>query len=102
MRAWLVAMALSSPILAPAPLEAQTAPGQVELFTLLEKGLKVRRDEERAFLRRVVREVRRGSLPEPLVKAVFSEARRKSENYPYFYFREMMIRLARQRGVRLV
>ena len=104
MRAWLLMLALLLGFVSPAHRQfvlAQTPAGVVDLQTMLEKGLKVRRPEEEQFIKRVVREVKRGTLSEPLVKAVFQAARNRSEQYPFFYFREMMIRLAAQRGVRL-
>lgn len=77
-------------------------PGRAITFQeTLEKGLKVRTDEERKFIVRVVARVEEAALTEDLVRSVFVKARGKSDKYPYFYFKQMMLVLAEREGVAL-
>lgn len=78
------------------------SPGRAITFQeTLEKGLKVRTEEERRFITRVVDRVEEAKLSEDLVRSVFAKARLKSDRYPYFYFRQMLLVLAEREGVAL-
>jgi len=58
-----------------------------DLKSLLEKGLKARRQVEFDFVATVVAKVDSGELPESLVRSTFYWARQKpSDNFQYFQF----------------
>ena len=81
-----------------APLRAQVPPSgrnarSATLQDELEKGLRARRPEEFAFLRRVVKLVEDGQLSLELVRGTFDWARRRRPIVPYPYF-ERALKLA--------
>lgn len=68
---------------------------QVDFKQQLETGLYARRDEEFAFIARVVQMVNQGQLSRELVTSTFIWARKKRP-YPYVYFeRGLKVRAAR-------
>jgi hypothetical protein len=78
-----------------------TATGKgVRLKDQLEKGLKTRRPEERAFVAKVVRLVERGALSRRLVDGTFLWARSKPR-HTFQYFRYALTIKARRRGIPL-
>jgi hypothetical protein len=93
---------LADAVWLPATATAQVEPSEkVSLKDVLEKGLKVRFAEERLFVARVLRRVERNELPETLVKAVFKKARDRNPRFPFPYFKQMMIEVAKGQGVLL-
>lgn len=71
-----------------------------DLKSVLEKGLKARRPEEFAFVRRVVERVEDGSLPVSLVRSTFLWARQR-QPYPVVYFERAMRVRAKKLGITL-
>lgn len=71
-----------------------------DLKSVLEKGLKARRPEEFAFVRRVVERVEDGSVPVSLVKSTFLWARQR-QPYPVVYFERAMRVRAKKLGITL-
>ena len=87
----------------PLPLGGGTSSSagpQTDLKVRLEKGLKVRRPSEFAFIALVVEKVRTGELPLQLVDGTFLWAKSRRP-YPFQYFeRGLRLRAARL-GIRL-
>jgi hypothetical protein len=79
---------------------ATAAPGKksADLREMLEAGLKARRPEEFAFIKRVVAQVQTGELPQDLVRSTFDWARYKRP-YPFPYFERGLKVRAAQRGI---
>ncbi len=74
-----------------------------DLQIILEKGLRLYRATEKAFIVRVLNAVdqNNAALDSDLVKAVFQKSRTSHPKYPYPYFRRMMIAIAKSKGVGL-
>src|SRR5262245_60770061 len=62
---------------------------QVNLKTMLEKGLKARRPVEFRFVARVVELVENGTLPKKMVQKTFLWARKQPE-HPFQYFQRAL------------
>lgn len=75
------------------------APGGPDLKTTLEKGLKARRPEEFAFIKKVVAKVDAGSLPLSLVESTFLWARKKRQPHAFQYFRRALEVRAGKQGI---
>ena len=93
------------PILLPANGPAQDAPigtsgERVTLQKQLETGLKARRPQEFAFIKRVVQMVEHNQLPRQLVEETFVWARKK-KRYPYVYFERALRVRASNIGIRV-
>lgn len=91
--AWLLSTAVMT-----SPLQAQTLEGQAiaqsirtkihpeQLRQMLTKGLKVTRDDEKAYIDDVVMRAVKRTLPLSIIYASFKYARTRRPSYPYPYF----------------
>ena len=70
----------------------------VDLKTMLEKGLRVKRPADFQFIAHVVRRVDDGTLPSSLVKSSFLWSRNKRP-YPFVYFQRSLEQQAKKRGI---
>lgn len=70
----------------------------VDLKTMLEKGLRVKRPADAQYVDHVVARVNDGTLPSSLVKSSFLWARNKRP-YPFVYFRQALEQQAKKRGI---
>jgi hypothetical protein len=71
------------------------------LKTILQLGLRCRRQYEFDFTVAVVEKVENGELPLDLTLAIFSWARQKRPRYPFIYFQRAMQLRAEELGVEL-
>ena len=98
----LAATVWTTGLAAPLPAQAPPNPGQViTLSEQLEKLLRVRLEEERIFLGRVLEAVQNVEMSEDLVLAVTYKARKYKPNFPFPYFRVMIEKVAESQGVPL-
>jgi hypothetical protein len=86
------------------PLATESQGGIIvaDLEEQLFAGLKLRRDEEKAFVAAVINLVETKRLPVSLVKSVFHWARRKNSKTPFPYFERAMRLTAERIGVEIV
>lgn len=82
------------------PTPGQGGRTEPTLQETLEKGLKVRRPQDFAFIARVIQLVKTGVLPERMVRSTFLWARRKIHREFQFFERAITLRAAK-RGVRI-
>ncbi len=98
-----VAWLLPSSVRAQSPSKSRPGQGSRTEPTLqetLEKGLKVRRPQDFAFIKRVVALVKEGVLSERMVRSTFLWARRKTNREFQYFERGITLRAAR-RGIRI-
>ena len=76
-------------------------PRTANLRERLVNGLRVRTDEERAFIEKVIVGVENGSIPQDLVDSSFLWVRNKKSrsNFPFFYFERVLRIQGKKRGV---
>jgi hypothetical protein len=86
------------------PLATEAGGGIIvaDLEQQLTAGLKLRRDQEKAFVDAVISHVEQKRLPVSLVKSVFHWSRRKNPKVPYPYFERAMRLTAEKIGVEIV
>lgn len=86
------------------PLATEAGGGIIvaDLEQQLTAGLKLRRDQEKAFVEAVISLVEQKRLPVSLVKSVFHWSRRKNPKVPYPYFERAMRLTAERIGVEIV
>ena len=67
-------------------------PNVAQLEDRLRLGLRIRKDDEQAYIDRVVKLVREGKLPQKLVDTTFLWVRKKrpDTNFPLIYFRRVL------------
>ncbi|MDA1049169.1 MAG: hypothetical protein O3C40_01645 [Planctomycetota bacterium] len=72
-----------------------------DLQTQLQSGLKCRRPEEFAYIRKVVAMVSDDQLPLELVMATFQWTRKnpRAKDYPFFYFQRALRERAKKLGI---
>ena len=74
---------------------------QITLKQQLEQGLKCRRPIEFQFVDHVADLVSRGKLPLDIVNISFEWSRQRNSYRPFVYFRQSLIRLAAQQGIKI-
>ena len=67
----------------------------------LTQGLRVTRDDQKAFINQIVDLVDQGKLPLGLVYATFKWARKRHPAYPFPYFQRAIQGLAKRYGIDL-
>ena len=91
----------SSPSAAGPPAAVAQEGPVVSLKDRLEKGLKLRRPVEFAFVAKVVKMVDAGELPQSLVDSTFLWARRQDRSQPFPYFKHGLRLRAEREGIDL-
>ncbi len=89
-------------LVAQEPIETPSIEANVAgLKTQLEAGLKARRPEEFAFIKKVVTMVGNDTLPLLLVKSTFQWTRQNpaAKKYPFFYFQRALRERAKKLGI---
>jgi hypothetical protein len=74
---------------------------QVTLKEQLQKGLKCRRPGEFQWVDYVVHQVDKGKLPLSYVNICFDWSRERNNHIPFVYFKQSLIMLAAQKGIKL-